>query len=226
MTLLDRIRDMPPHWAGETIRPFDEDLFRDSRPFVRRHYWCDSGSVNVFRIIGTIHASYQNKTWDWMIKNGKKISSNLREYGENPDYYLQTTKKGDISFVTWDGLDYYIWQGNHRSAIARFDFHYRGITTLHGVSIEDVRIDWDLFEGYRKISRLIRENRLPLLAAPVSEKLSREDTAGWMLETFDVRIRIEDAKSETFLDNFETVSEFLRKNTPSAPKKRRWWGGR
>ena len=226
MTLLDRIRDMPPHWAGETIRPFDEDLFRDSRPFVRRHYWCDSGSVNVFRIIGTIHASYQNKTWDWMIKNGKKISSNLREYGENPDYYLQTTKKGDISFVTWDALDYYIWQGNHRSAIARFDFHYRGITTLHGVSIEDVRIDWDLFEGYRKISRLIRENRLPLLAAPVSKKLSREDTAGWMLETFSVRIRIEDAKGETFLDNVETVGEFLRKNTPSAPGKRRWWGGR
>ena len=61
MTLLDRIRDMPPHWAGETIRPFDEDLFRDSRPFVRRHYWCDSGSVNVFRIIGTIHASYPNE---------------------------------------------------------------------------------------------------------------------------------------------------------------------
>lgn len=158
-----------------------------------------------------------------MIENGKKISSNLREYERNPDYYLQTGKKGDISYVTMDGLDFYIRTGNHRSAIARFDFHYRGITTLHGVSIEDVRVDRELFEGYRKISRLIRDLRLPLSATPVSEKLSREDTAGWMLETFAVRIRIEDAKEQTFLEDAEAVADWIRTQTPAVPERKRWW---
>ena len=209
MNLPDRIRDMPPHWAGETIRPFDEDLFRDSLPFVRRRYWCDSGSVNVFRIVGTTHASYQNKTWDWMIKNAKKISSNLKEYEWNPDYYLQTTKKGDISFVTFDGLDYYIMQGNHRSTIARFDFHYRGLTTLHGVSIEDVRIDWPMFECFQRILAHLEERHLPYQVATLSEKLTREDTAGWMLETFLPRIRIRGMGTEIFLENVSQAEQWL-----------------
>ena len=228
MTLSDRVRDMPPHWANETIRAFDEELYRDSLPFVRRRYWCDSGSVNVFRIVGTRHPDYKNMSWRWMIENGKRMPENLALHGTNPGYYLETSRKvPEMTYITLDGLDFYVsTDGNHRSAIARFDFHYRGITTLHGVSIEDVRVDRDLFEGYRKISRLIRESRLPVFAMPVSEKLSREDTSGWMLETFDVRIRIEDAKGETFLDNAEAVAEFLRKKTPSAPEKKRWWGGR
>ena len=209
MNLPDRIREMPPHWAGETIRPFDEDLFRDSLPFVRRRYWCDSGSVNVFRIVGTTHASYQNKTWDWMIKNAKKISSNLKEYEWNPDYYLQTAKKGDISFVTLDGLDYYIRQGNHRSAIARFDFHYRGITTLHGVSIEDVRVDWPMFRLYREIVRKQEEHVLPWGLFRESELLSREDTAGWMLETYRIGIRVKTPEKEWRFETPEAGEDFL-----------------
>jgi hypothetical protein len=159
-----------------------------------------------------------------MIQNGKRISGNLREYERSPEYYLQTVKKGDISYVTMDGLDFYVsTDGNHRSAIARFDFHYRGLTTLHGVSIEDVRIDRELLGGYRKISRLIRERKFPLTATPVSEKLSREDTAGWMLETFNVRIRIENASEQTFLDDAEAVEDWIRKQTPAVLERKRWW---
>ncbi|MHB1285537.1 MAG: hypothetical protein ACYCYP_03080 [Leptospirales bacterium] len=221
----DRIREMPPHWSREVIRPFDEDWYRESLPFVRRRYWCDSGSVNVFRIVGTRHPDYKNMSWRWMIENGKRMPENLALHETNPGYYLETSRKiPEMTYITMDGLDFYVsTDGNHRSAIARFDFHYRGITTLHGVSIEDVRVDRELFEGYGKISRLIRDNRLPLLAAPVSEKLSREDTAGWMLETFAVRVRIEDAKGETFLDDAEAVEDWIRKQTPTVPERKRWW---
>ncbi|EIJ75181.1 MAG: hypothetical protein C75L2_00020079 [Leptospirillum sp. Group II 'C75'] len=226
MTALpERIREMTPHWARETIRPFDEDLFQESLPFVRRRYWCDSGSVNVFRIVGTRHPDYKNMNWLWMIENGKRMPENLELHRSNPGYYLETVRKvPEMTYITMDGLDFYVsTDGNHRSAIARFDFHYRGITTLHGVSIEDVRVDRELFEGYRKISRLIRDLRLPLSATPVSEKLSREDTAGWMLETFAVRIRIEDAKEQTFLEDAEAVADWIRTQTPAVPERKRWW---
>ena len=224
--LSERIREMPPHWAGETIRPFDEDLLREGLPFVLRRYWCASGSVNAFRIVGTRHPDYKNMTWRWMIENGRRIRENLALHETNPGYYLETSRKvPEMTFITTDGLDFYVsTDGNHRSAIARFDFHYRGITTLHGVAIEDIRIDRELLEGYRNISRLIRESRLPLLSTPVSEKLSREDTAGWMLEIFRVRIRIEDAEGQTFLDDTEAVAEWIRKNTPRPPENRKKWG--
>ena len=213
MSLLEKVRSSLTHWANDTIRPFDEDLYREALPFATRRYWCDSGSVNVFRIVGTDHKSYQNKTWGWMIENGQRMSGNLREYEKNPDYYTQTAKKKDMSYLTLDGLDYFITQGNHRSTIARFDFHYRGLTTLHGVTIEDVRIDWDLFRAYREIVGLVEEGILACFVTPLSEKLSREDTAGWMLESFRTGLRIRSKGTEQVLETADQARSFLRERT-------------
>ena len=209
MTLIDKVRSSPPHWANDAIRPFDEALFREALPFPVRRYWCDSASVNVFRIVGTDHESYKNKTWAWMFTNAQRISSNLREYEVDPNYYLQTVKKKDMVFQTLDGLDYYIRQGNHRSAIARFDFHYRGITTLHGVSIEDVRVDWPMFRLYREIVRKQEEHVLPWGLFRESELLSREDTAGWMLETYRIGIRVKTPEKEWRFETPEAGEDFL-----------------
>ena len=213
MILLDQIHVMPPHWANDTIRPFDEDLFREGLPFVSRRYWCDSASVNVFRIVGTTHEFYWNKPWLWMLEKAQRISSNLREYEKNSDYYLQTGKKNDLSYITMNGLDYYIREGNHRSTIARFDFHYRGLTTLHGVTVEDVRIDREMFRLYREVVALVEEGTLAGFVVPFSEKVSREDTAGWMLETFRTGLRIRSKGSEWLLDDVEKAREWVRERT-------------
>ena len=162
MTLLEKVRSSPPHWANDTIRPFDEELYRDALPFAIRRYWCDSGSVNVFRVVGTRHPDYRNMNWRWMLGNGKRMTENLALHETNPGYYLETVRKvPEMTYLTLDGLDYYVsTDGNHRSTIARFDFHYRGLTTRHGVTIEDVRIDWDLFRAYREIVGLVEEGIL------------------------------------------------------------------
>ena len=215
MTLLEKVRSSPPHWANNTIRPFDEDLFRDALPFVTRRYWCDSGSVNVFRIVGTRHPDYKNMSWGWMIEHGKRMPENLFLHGTNPGYYLEKGRKiPEMTYLTLDGLDYFVnTDGNHRSTIARFDFHNRGLTTLHGVTIEDVRIDWDLFRVYREIVGLVEEGILAGFVAPFSEKLSREDTAGWMLETFRTAIRIRSKGKEQILETADQARSFLRERT-------------
>lgn len=221
MTLLDKVREMPPHWANETIRPFDEDLCRDSLPFARRHYWCDSGSVNVFRIVGTTHPTYQNKTWDWMIRNAKKISSNLMEYEKNPGYYLQTAKKGDLSYITMDGLDFYIGQGNHRSTIARFDFHYRGITTLHGVSIEDIRVDWPLYECFQRINQLVKGGITSCSVSSKPEVLSEERFSGGSLDTLLPQICIREKGEELILKNTEEAEMWILERKEALDRKRK-----
>ncbi|MCL4485070.1 MAG: hypothetical protein M1537_01825 [Nitrospirae bacterium] len=227
-TLPERVRDMPPHWAQETIRPFDEDRYRETLPFVHRRYWCDSGSINVFRIVGTRLPDYKNMSWRWLIENGKRMPENLELHRTNPGYYLETVRKiPEMTFITMDGLDFYVsTDGNHRSAIARFDFHYRGGTMLHGVSIEDVRVDMEMFRLYRNIRRIQEERFLPWIVDTESETLSREDTAGWMLETYRIRIRVKTPEEERTFETPEEGDEWVRKQTPSPPEKRRWWGER
>ncbi|MGL3709479.1 hypothetical protein ACSYAY_01245 [Leptospirillum ferriphilum] len=223
MTLLEKVRESPPHWANDTIRPFDEDLFREALPFATRRYWCDSASVNVFRIVGTDHESYKNKTWLWMLENGQRIFSNLREYEKNPEYYLKTGKKNDLSYVTMDGMDFYIRQGTHRSTIARFDFHYRGLTTLHGVTVEDIRIDRQMYRMYRELKKMQEERFLPWVFSHESETLSREDTAGWMLETYRIRIRLKTPGKEWIFEEADAVRNFLASGSDYVRTGRKKW---
>ncbi|WP_150113927.1 hypothetical protein [Leptospirillum ferriphilum] len=208
MTFIEKVLELPPHWANDTIRPFDEELYREALPFVTRRYWCDSASVNVFRIVGTRHPDYRNMNWGWMIEHGKRMSENLALHGTNPGYYLETGRKlPEMTYITLDDLDFYVnTDGNHRSTIARFDFHYRGLTTLHGVTVEDVRID-------REMIRLLEEGILSGFVAPFSEKLSREDTAGWMMETFRTGLRIRSKGTEQVLEKADQVREWIRERT-------------
>ncbi len=219
MTLLQKVRTSPPHWANEAIRPFDEDLYREALPFVKRRYWCDSGSINVFRIVGTRHPDYRNMSWRWMLENGKRMPENLALHATNPGYYLETVRKvPEMTYITLDGMDFYVsTDGNHRSTIARFDFHDCGTTTLHGVTIDDVRIDWDMFRIYREIIDLIEGGVLSCFVVPFSEKLSREDTAGWMLETFRTGLKIRSKGTERILEDAQTAQEWIRERAERCP---------
>ena len=190
--LVGRVRRDPPAWADEHIEAWDEAAFKRLEPFATSRYWCENESLNVFRIIGTRHPDYQNRSWRWLLENGKRMRLNLPLHVSNPDYYLdQAHKAPTMSFISLDGHSWFIKDdGNHRVCIARFDFHYRQRTLIHGVKVNDWRIDHGLLEAYQELADLIQARRLPWRLDAARRTVRREDGAGWMRETFAPTLQV------------------------------------
>ncbi len=188
-----------PHWANETIQPWDEHGFRSMNNFIRRYYWCGNASVNVFRIVGTKHPDYQGKTWLELLNRGKRMHINLRLHKENPGYYLdQEHKTPTMSFVTLNGMDLYVdADGNHRTVIAKFDYHYRSRTMLHGVEVAHYEIDMDLYRIYMAMQEWIEQRRYidPWRIAPHNKVIAREDDAGWKVDIYQPAIEVRGIKN-------------------------------
>ncbi|MEW6542486.1 MAG: hypothetical protein AB1411_02620 [Nitrospirota bacterium] len=165
---------------------------------MRQRYWTNRATVNVFRVIGTQHPDYQGLTWLEFLKKGKRMGRNLGLYEANPSYYTDiAVKEPTMYYRTLDGgLSYYVAEdGNHRSAIARFDCWYRGDLLLHGVTVTDLRIDWELARLYSRLQTLIATGGARMhgkQVEPVTRRVSREDGPGWMLETFTPVLRVRD----------------------------------
>jgi hypothetical protein len=233
LPLLERVRAHPPHWAEERIAAWDERGFKRLEPFAIGEYWADGGSLNVFRVVGTQHADYQGKTWMEFLEGGKRMEDNLASHATNPGYYLQTEhKRPSMNFISTDGMDWYVsWDGNHRTCIARFDFHYRGITTLHGLTLKQYRFDEALFRLTQEIRSLLAR-RAPSKQVEVErEPLGREDTPGWKLDRYRVSLRVVDGATgeETVLTDAEAARAYLLGlQAPLHAPRRSWlpWGRR
>lgn len=189
-----RVRENPPRWADETIRPWDEALFSRLEPFRTRVYWTDQGSVNVFRVVGTQHPDYAGRTWSWFLEGGKRMEANLALLERNPAYYDDTEpKRPSMYYVSMDGTDWYVGSdGNHRTCIARFLFAETGRTMLHGVHLADYRFDHELHRLYLRLTELARRADPAILVEPVNRAVGRDDTPGWKLDYFEPRIRFVD----------------------------------
>ncbi len=157
-SLLDRANLEPPLWAGKKILAWDDAEFRRLEPFITATYWCDQESINVHRVIGTQHPDYQGKTWLEFLNGGKRMDINLPLHRSNPGYYLDTERKlPSMHYVSLDGLSYYVSvDGNHRSCIAKFDFHYNGRTMLHGVTVVRHQVDRAFYQYYRALTGYAR----------------------------------------------------------------------
>lgn len=190
--LIARFEADPPHWAGQVIRRWDNDFFKRLEPFATSYYWTDSGSLNLFRVVGTDHPDYQGQTWAWLLRNGKRMRRNLSLHESNRGYYLSDDKKEPtMSFITTDGHDWYVYcDGNHRTCIARFDFHYSGLSEMRGLSLHDWRFDHDLFGAMSRLHELVIDRRLPVRTEMVRSTVSREDNSGWMRERYRPAIRL------------------------------------
>lgn len=196
--ILARARRETPHWAGERIGAWDDNALRRVEPFVHLDYWTDQASVNVFRVVGTQHFDYQGKTWLDFLEGGKRMDLNLSLHAKRPDYYRSTERKRPLMhYVTLDGLSFYVGaDGNHRTCIARFDFHYSGLTQLHGVTVNHHHVDWAFYECYRKLLEVCRERKIPATLTPFKEGIRREDTAGWKLDRYRTLIRFDERFGE------------------------------
>ena len=222
--ILRRLEENPPYWASEVIRDWPGDDWLESRKaFVTSHYWADSASINIRRVIGTDHPDYQGQTWGWFLRNGKRMGVNIPLLHDNPDYYHETVRKEPPMFyISVNGHDWFVHgDGNHRTCIARFYLEGLGLHTLHGVSVNDYRIDHALHDLYRCMEEAIRERRLPFRIQAARKKLWRSDGPGWQLEKFKPRIELRDGKRTW---SAETPMEASRmREWLEAPAFRRWF---
>lgn len=197
--LVRAFRGDPPHWAGQKLLAWNLTAFREAEPFAIEKYWSGQHSINVFEVAGTQHPDYQGMTWAEFLEQGKRMRQNLLLQDSNPGYYLDDAiKLPTMYYISIDGSGWYVaGDGNHRTCIARFMFHRMGRTMLHGVNVESYRTDARAREVFRELREAIVVRRLPMLIEPFREKLSREDTAGWMRETFRVGILLRDLAKGT-----------------------------
>ena len=225
----DRFRQQilaqPPAWAHELLQPWDAELLNQKMPFVRREYWTDQGSVNVFNVVGTWHASYENKPWLYLLEHGRRMPHNLDWLARNPGYYTGTElKKPTMYFATLDGLTFYITDdGNHRTCLARFYFYERGLTQLHGVTIRQFDVDEAFWQLYQQIMALIKQHRLMIYVEPKRELLQRDDTAAWKTDHHQPYLLWHDDHGTTRLDYEAALKKqaWLQRYRPSFW--RRWF---
>lgn len=182
----------PPHWADDVILDWANLKVDNAMLFMRKHYWADKASVNVFRVIGTKHQEYVGKTWLELLYSGERMSHNLPYQERNPNYYLETKPRHpDMHFVTLDGLNYYIGSdGNHRTCIAKFMFSETGETYLHAVKVEHFDINFDFYYAYLDLDKFIRKNQLHFDVFVQTNAVKREDTAGWKIDYFEPAVQI------------------------------------
>lgn len=203
-SLYQNITDVNPDILNRKLEKWDVGEFQKISPFVIEHYWHSNASINVFRVIGTQHLDYVGLTWLEFLKVGKRMSLNLKLHETNPQYYYAANKKDPTMFYkSVDGGDFYVGDdGNHRTCIAKADFFLSGKTVLHGVTVDDYRIDWALKKKHDDILDIVASRRLPYIVSAHTALVSRDDSGGWMLEKYSPKIKAYNIKNrkEVMLD--------------------------
>ena len=118
------------------------------------------------------------------------MERNLALHASHPDYYLQTQRKvPGMYYRSLDGLSWYVGaDGNHRTCIARFDFFAKGLTTLHGVTLNHTVVDEELFDLFQRFRKCAWSGAWAITSRSTANALRREDTAGWKLDHYKVRL--------------------------------------
>lgn len=74
--------EQPPAWALRSQRHGEEAYPRKSA-FLQSHYWTETGSINVFRVVGTV-TGMQRKVWLDFLTGGKRMQRNLQALLDSP----------------------------------------------------------------------------------------------------------------------------------------------
>ena len=210
----------PPPFAETILKPWPEE-FSYLRSYVIEEQRHGSASVNVFRVVGTRHPDYAGKSWLELLMHGRRMMINLPLFRDNPGYYLETGRKEPyMHYQSLDGGDVYIGdEGSHRTCIARFFFFTQGLTTLHGITLDDYRIDWTFKGLCDELSATAERLRLPIRLAGIDRKLvDRQDAADWRLDRFTLTARVVDIRRHaTYTLDREGLGQFLEE------MKKPWW---
>lgn len=191
--------ETPPAWSSDILLPWEHIYPLDQHAFLESHYWTETGSVNVFRIVGTDHWDYQGKSWLDLLTKGKSMQQNLRDLMRNPAYYLHTGLRWPaICYNTMDGLNFYVnCDGHHRSCIARFFLAEQQISQLHDVTVNHFKVRHNLYRIYIELRQAINELKLPVELYPEQFQLGQEGAAGWRLDHYRTHLVWIDQATDT-----------------------------
>lgn len=180
----------PPAWSGDTISKWGDAYPREHEAFLSAHYWSESASVNVHRVVGTDHWDYQGKTWLNFLLGGKRMQRNLQALEDNPSYYLQPVlRQPSIHYNTVDGLNFYVGaDGNHRTCLAKFFLAEQELSQLHNVTLNHYQVRTDFLQCYQKLKLLVQALGLRVDLYPQIQQAGREDTAGWKMDVYETHL--------------------------------------
>lgn len=226
--LLQRALSETPSWASDKIIGLDESWLREQQSFVSRHYWIAEGDINVFRVVGTRHPDYVGLSWLEFLEQGKRMSLNHGLWQTNPGYYTETARKEpEMSYISFNGQDWYVdGDGNHRTCIARFDFHWNRRTQLRGVGLTDLHFDDEFKTQFERARQRLVVRRIDSILRHESQLNRREDTAGWKLDHYVNTARLHPLPgglSRRFGGELDTPALARLCTELEQPAWRRWW---
>lgn len=188
----------PPSWGKEALLQWDHVLLNAVKPFACNHYWSDRHSVNVFAVVGTANREHNGMTWADLLLQGKRMYENRILLQSNPEYYQSVDVK--VPLMRLISLDGHRWLvnggGDHRVCLARFHFERLralGVTSqtmLHGVMVDDYRIDWGMQQIYSDIKKLLLKRAGQFRVEPYIRVAQRTGGPGWKLDTFEPGISL------------------------------------
>jgi hypothetical protein len=182
--------ETPPSWSSDILLPWEHAYPHDQHSFLESHYWTETGSVNVFQIVGTDHWDYQGKSWLDFLTSGKRMQRNLQALIDNPSYYLEPTfRRPAIRYNTVDGLNFYVGSdGNHRSCIARFFLAEQQISQLYDVTVNHYKVRENFHRIYTGLNQAIKEMKVLVDIYPKRIQAGREDAAGWKIDHYETNL--------------------------------------
>lgn len=131
-------------------------------PYVYEQVDQRSVSVPLSRICGSDHPNYAGRTWRFILEDAERISRNLQEAIDNPDYYTNHAQclsdSDEIAYVKIND-DYYVEAGNHRTTISKFLLPMYGRDILENVTVFEYKIDYALKELFEQLERVIKEEK-------------------------------------------------------------------
>ena len=208
--LLEQVKQNPPNWAEDIIEVYPYASEGEIWEYATSYYWCQSASVNVHDVIGTAHPDYSGKSWLNLLHNGKRMQSiNLPLLAENPGYYYETKKKEpEMQYRRIDDKTYICREGNHRTCIARFLFHYEGHSIIHGIATEEFTIDHGFKKAHELLNNVLMKNNMLGNTKVIRTTLSRDDTSGWMREHYDLKLEV-NGRGDRLLLSTDEIHELI-----------------
>jgi len=216
---LFNLQTQPP-FAEEKLLSWHDIAFHDLHHFVVEEERYGSASVNVFRVVGTKHASYAGRSWQDLLGRGVRMEHNLSRFTDNPGYYLGVGPKVPyMQYLSIDGGDMYVGdEGNHRTCIARFYFFTQGLTVLHGVTLLNFKIDWAFKSLCDDFRQTVEYRGLPIYLSVGRRAVERRDATDWKIDKYVLSARVIDSrKHETYEFDFISLQYYLEK------LKKPWW---
>jgi hypothetical protein len=204
--LREYVNQNPPDWAGNIMEEFTVGYRELADKYASSKYWSSNESLNIQDIAGTEHPDYAGGSWLNLLNNGKRMQSvNLPLLSENPGYYYENElKKPNMEYVRIDDKTFII-EGNYRTCIARFLFHYQGLAILHGVTLEAYTIDYCFKRVFERLAEILM--KYPCNLSLERRTLSRQDTAGWYREYYELKAVLvtERGKYQLFTGDMEEM---------------------